>query len=77
MECQPTLSRARDIFKQTWTRNHSLLLPISTTIPSDLLTCSAIFLKLTSGAADDYSFLLESVTGSTETIGRYSYIGTG
>lgn len=28
-------------------------------------------------AAEDYSFLLESVTGSTETIGRYSYIGVG
>ena len=50
-------------------------IPICVSRPSDLLTPTAIYLKLSEGATAEYSFLLESATGSTETVGRYSYVG--
>ena len=49
-----------------------LTVPISRTIPADLETPVSAYLKIAQG---DYSFLLESVQGS-ESLGRYSFIGT-
>ncbi|KXK06698.1 MAG: anthranilate synthase, component I [Acidobacteria bacterium OLB17] len=50
----------------------NLLRPVVETIPADLLTPLAVYLKLTS--TSDHSFLLESVEGG-ENLARYSFIG--
>ncbi|KAI5465341.1 ADC synthase [Mariannaea sp. PMI_226] len=76
LEIRPTIAEARDAVSQAWSdSNRPTLLPICASTPADLLTPSAIYLKLSNGATADYSFLLESATGSTETVGRYSFIG--
>lgn len=69
----PSLASARELNKHKALKG--TLLPLCTSTPSDLISPTAIFLKLSSGATAEYSFLLESATGSSETIGRYSYIG--
>ena len=48
------------------------VVPVVETLPADLLTPLAVYLKLAANAAD--SFLLESVEGG-ESLGRYSFIG--
>ncbi|KAM7215290.1 hypothetical protein V8F06_009341 [Rhypophila decipiens] len=76
LDIRPNLEDARKIFEQTSNAPQKpTLLPICISLPSDLLTPSAIYLKLSAGATAEYSFLLESATGSTETVGRYSFIG--
>ena len=50
------------------------VIPVVETIPADLLTPLAVYLKLSAGAAE--SFLLESVEGG-EALARYSFIGAG
>ncbi|KAK4119580.1 anthranilate synthase component [Parathielavia appendiculata] len=76
LDIRPTASEARSLFEQTSTASPKpTLLPVCITVPSDLLTPSAIYLKLSNGATAEYSFLLESATRSTETVGRYSFIG--
>ncbi|KAF5663537.1 anthranilate synthase component i [Fusarium heterosporum] len=76
LEIRPTADEARDAYNQEWTsETQPTLLPVCASAPADLLTPSAIYLKLSSGATAEYSFLLESATGSTETVGRYSFIG--
>ncbi|KAK4236993.1 hypothetical protein C8A03DRAFT_16408 [Achaetomium macrosporum] len=76
LEVRPTAAEAHSLFSQTSKATpRPTLLPVCITVPSDLLTPSAIYLKLSNGATAEYSFLLESATGSTETIGRYSFIG--
>lgn len=50
------------------------VIPVVETLPADLLTPLAVYLKLSEGAAN--SFLLESVEGG-ETLARYSFIGAG
>ncbi|KAI9741157.1 MAG: hypothetical protein M1834_002870 [Cirrosporium novae-zelandiae] len=52
------------------------LVPLCASIPADLLTPSAAYLKVSTKVKSDYSFLFESATTS-ETIGRYSFIGAG
>lgn len=49
------------------------LVPVIDTMPADLLTPLAVYLKLSAGAPN--SFLLESVEGG-ESVGRYSFIGS-
>ncbi|KAJ1586716.1 hypothetical protein NDA11_004587 [Ustilago hordei] len=52
------------------------IIPVYTSLPSDLLTPVTAYLKLSSGAdTSRRSFLFESVTGG-EKIGRYSFIGS-
>ncbi|EST09923.1 Anthranilate synthase component I, N-terminal [Kalmanozyma brasiliensis GHG001] len=52
------------------------IIPVYTSLPSDLLTPVTAYLKLSSGAdITRRSFLFESVTGG-EKIGRYSFIGS-
>ncbi|MDE2840207.1 MAG: anthranilate synthase component I, partial [Chloroflexota bacterium] len=63
---QPDLNVVRTLAAQ------GLTVPISRTIPADLETPVSAYLKIAQG---DYSFLLESVQGS-ESLGRYSFIGT-
>jgi anthranilate synthase component 1 len=63
---QPDLAEVRTLAAQ------GLTVPISRTIPADLETPVSAYLKIAQG---DYSFLLESVQGS-ESLGRYSFIGT-
>ena len=48
------------------------VLPVVATMPADLLTPLAVYLKLSAGAAN--SFLLESVEGG-KNLARYSFIG--
>jgi anthranilate synthase component 1 len=50
------------------------LVPVVETIPADLLTPLAVYLKLAKDESN--SFLLESVEGG-ETLARYSFIGAG
>lgn len=52
----------------------TVLKPVVTTMPADLLTPLAVYLKLSHG--ERYSFLLESVEGG-ENLARYSFIGAG
>ncbi|KAK4182915.1 ADC synthase [Podospora australis] len=76
VDIKPSAAEARALFEQSCQATpRPTLLPVCISVPSDLVTPSAIYLKLSNGATTEYSFLLESVTGSTETIGRYSFIG--
>ncbi|HSI88666.1 MAG TPA: anthranilate synthase component I family protein [Pyrinomonadaceae bacterium] len=50
------------------------VIPVVKTLPADLLTPLAVYLKLSAG--EERSFLLESVEGG-EALGRYSFIGAG
>ena len=63
---QPDIAAVRSLTAE------GLTVPISRTIPADLETPVSAYLKIAQG---DYSFLLESVQGS-ESLGRYSFIGT-
>ncbi|KAK4139773.1 ADC synthase [Dichotomopilus funicola] len=76
LDIRPTAAEAKTLVEQAAVANpQPTLLPICITVPSDLLTPSATYLKLSNGATAEYSFLLESATGATETVGRYSFIG--
>ncbi|KAK4665453.1 anthranilate synthase component 1 [Podospora pseudopauciseta] len=76
LDIRPSAEEARSVFEQARQASpRPTLLPVCYSVPSDLLTPSAIYLKLSNGATTEYSFLLESATGSTGTIGRYSFIG--
>ncbi|KAK5662232.1 hypothetical protein OQA88_8137 [Cercophora sp. LCS_1] len=76
LDIRPTVADAQALFEQTRQATpRPTLLPVCISLPSDLLTPSAIYLKLSAGATTEFSFLLESATGSTETVGRYSFIG--
>ncbi|KAF7549333.1 hypothetical protein G7046_g8394 [Stylonectria norvegica] len=76
LDIRPTVAEARGAFDETApSPTRPTLIPICVSTPADLLTPSAIYLKLSKGATADYSFLLESATGSTETVGRYSFVG--
>ncbi|KAL2192854.1 ADC synthase [Corynascus similis CBS 632.67] len=76
LDIRPTVGEAQNYYEQASSASPKpTLLPICITVPSDLLTPSATYLKLSNGATAEYSFLLESATGSTETVGRYSFIG--
>ncbi|KAK3381126.1 ADC synthase [Podospora didyma] len=76
LDIRPSVDDARKLYDETSSAAlRPTLLPVCVSLPSDLLTPSAIYLKLSAGATAEYSFLLESATGSTETVGRYSFIG--
>ena len=50
------------------------IVPICTTIPADTLTPILAYLKISAKADTKFSFLFESAA-TTETIGRYSFVG--
>ncbi len=58
--------------KTTSLNSLTRLIPIVSTMPADLLTPLAVYLKLSAGST--YSFLLESVEGG-KSLARYSFIG--
>nr|POE90583.1 anthranilate synthase component 1 [Quercus suber] len=55
-------------------QNPPTLIPVCASISSEFLTPSAIYLKIAANAQSKLSFLFESAA-TTETIGRYSFIG--
>lgn len=54
--------------------SRAAIVPVIETVPADLLTPLAVYLKLAKGETN--AFLLESVEGG-ETLARYSFIGAG
>ncbi|PCH02820.1 ADC synthase [Penicillium occitanis (nom. inval.)] len=69
----PTIEVARDVIaKSRNTENPPNLLPLMTTIPAELLTPTLAYLRI--AAKSKLSFLYESAA-TTETIGRYSFVG--
>ncbi|KKK19052.1 hypothetical protein P175DRAFT_0504051 [Aspergillus ochraceoroseus IBT 24754] len=69
----PALETAKDVISQS--RNSQYppnLLPLTASIPADLLTPTLAYLKL--AEKSKLSFLYESAA-TTETIGRYSFVG--
>lgn len=63
------MSDFREFLEKTKTAN---VIPVVETLPADLLTPLAVYLKLSENS--DSSFLLESVEGG-ETLARYSFVG--
>ncbi|MBL8180836.1 MAG: hypothetical protein JNL64_04425 [Blastocatellia bacterium] len=55
-------------------RQRTIVTPVVVTMPADLLTPLAVYLKLSARHGD--SFLLESVEGG-RSLARYSFIGAG
>lgn len=50
LDIRPTADEARDAYNQEWTDStRPTLLPVCASAPADLLTPSAIYLKLSSG----------------------------
>ncbi|EME49795.1 anthranilate synthase-like protein [Dothistroma septosporum NZE10] len=70
---QPSFEEVQEIVNNTqaW-HNAPNLIPLCTSIPSEFLTPSSIYLKV--AANSKQSFLFESAATS-ETIGRYSFVG--
>lgn len=52
------------------------LVPLCASFPSEFLTPASIYLKVSAASKSDHSFLFESAATS-ETIGRYSFVGAG
>ncbi|KAJ5662437.1 uncharacterized protein N7477_010053 [Penicillium maclennaniae] len=71
--CVPSLETAREVISKS--RNAQFapnLLPVTASIPADLLTPTLAYLKIAEKSR--LSFLYESAA-TTETIGRYSFVG--
>ncbi|KAJ5303499.1 hypothetical protein N7476_010298 [Penicillium atrosanguineum] len=71
--CVPSLETAREVISKS--RNSQFapnLLPVTASIPADLLTPTLAYLKIAESSR--LSFLYESAA-TTETIGRYSFVG--
>lgn len=52
------------------------LVPLCASISAEFLTPSSIYLKIAAKSKSNLSFLFESAA-TTETIGRYSFVGAG
>ncbi|GAB7342285.1 hypothetical protein MBLNU457_g0520t1 [Dothideomycetes sp. NU457] len=73
---EPSLDTVRQVLNDSAELpNRPNLVPLFASIPSEFLTPSAIYLKIAAKSQSDYSFLFESAS-TTETIGRYSFVGT-
>ncbi|KAL8829168.1 MAG: hypothetical protein Q9191_002162 [Dirinaria sp. TL-2023a] len=74
-EIQPSLENIKDVLSDLqnspWPPN---LVPVCATITADTLTPTLAYLKLSSKSQTNYSFLFESAA-TTETVGRYSFVG--
>jgi anthranilate synthase component 1 len=69
----PSLETARDVINNSRTAKYPPnLLPLTASIPADLLTPTLAYLKI--AEKSKLSFLYESAA-TTETIGRYSFVG--
>ncbi|KAH0268631.1 anthranilate synthase-like protein component I, partial [Aureobasidium melanogenum] len=72
---QPTLPEVRQLLQQAIKLpNPPNLVPLCASISSEFLTPSSIYLKVSANAKSKHSFLFESAA-TTETIGRYSFVG--
>ncbi|KAI9776207.1 MAG: anthranilate synthase component 1 [Geoglossum umbratile] len=72
---EPTLGTTREVLQKSLQfPNPPNLVPLCTTIPADLLTPSIAYLKICAQPKAKLSFLFESAA-TTETIGRYSFVG--
>ncbi|PGH10236.1 anthranilate synthase component I [Helicocarpus griseus UAMH5409] len=70
---QPTLEVVKDVLSQSKGAPHPPnLVPLTASVPADLLTPTLAYLKI--AANSKLSFLFESAA-TTETIGRYSFVG--
>ncbi|KAF2766095.1 anthranilate synthase component [Teratosphaeria nubilosa] len=72
---QPSLEDVQKIIDSgTSLDNPPNLIPICASVSSEFLTPSSIYLKISANAKSKLSFLFESAA-TTETIGRYSFVG--
>ncbi|KAF2847169.1 anthranilate synthase-like protein component I [Plenodomus tracheiphilus IPT5] len=72
---QPSLDTVREVLAAAVTSpNPPNLVPVFSSISAEFLTPSSIYLKISANAKSKLSFLFESAA-TTETIGRYSFIG--
>ncbi|EGD93477.1 anthranilate synthase component I [Trichophyton tonsurans CBS 112818] len=70
---QPSLDAVKDVLAQSrGSPNPPNMVPVTASIPADLLTPTVAYLKIS--ADSKRSFLYESAA-TTETIGRYSFVG--
>ena len=75
IKVQPSLEDARIVLSSLdGHRKPPNLVPMCATIPADTLTPTLAYLKISAKANTKFSFLLESAA-TTETIGRYSFVG--
>lgn len=72
---QPSLEEVQQLIDAAkGLENAPTLIPLCASISSEFLTPSSIYLKISAHAETSLSFLFESAA-TTETIGRYSFIG--
>ncbi|ODH13481.1 anthranilate synthase component I [Paracoccidioides brasiliensis] len=72
---QPSIEVVKDVLAQSKDAPHPPnLVPLMASVPADLLTPTLAYLKLS--ANSKLSFLYESAA-TTETIGRYTFVGAG
>ncbi|KAL1305102.1 hypothetical protein AAFC00_002032 [Neodothiora populina] len=72
---QPSLDDVREMLNQSLKLSHPPnLVPLCASISSEFLTPSSIYLKISANTPSKHSFLFESAA-TTETIGRYSFVG--
>ncbi|CAN9367518.1 unnamed protein product [Alternaria alternata] len=72
---QPSLDTIREVLAAAVkSPNPPNLVPVFSSIPAEFLTASSIYLKISAKSKSKLSFLFESAA-TTETIGRYSFIG--
>ncbi|KAI4944747.1 anthranilate synthase component 1 [Alternaria rosae] len=72
---QPSLDTIREVLAAAVkSPNPPNLVPVFSSIPAEFLTPSSIYLKISAKSTSRLSFLFESAA-TTETIGRYSFIG--
>ncbi|KAF2498053.1 anthranilate synthase-like protein component I [Lophium mytilinum] len=72
---QPSLDTIREVLASAiQSPNPPNLVPVFSSISAEFLTPSSIYLKVSSKSKSGLSFLFESAA-TTETIGRYSFIG--
>ncbi|MCJ1329391.1 hypothetical protein MMC10_006071 [Thelotrema lepadinum] len=70
---QPSLDAVEKILNK-FPENGPNIVPLCASLPADLLTPTLAYLKISDGGKPGFSFLFESAA-TTETIGRYSFVG--
>lgn len=75
VKVQPSLAEIESLLSSLNTHpKPPNLVPVCATIPADTLTPTLVYLKISAKANTKFSFLFESAA-TTETIGRYSFVG--
>ena len=70
---EPPLYAVKEILSQ-FKKQGPNIVPLCATLPAELLTPTLAYLRISKAAEAEYSFLFESAA-TTETIGRYSFVG--